>query len=174
MVASDRAARPARASIGVVGVGRIAGEVIATARHPGARQGGDASSASSAALNLFLFLFNLIPLLPLDGGHVAGALWEGLKRWFARLRSRPDPGPVDVAKAAAGRRTSSSSLLIVMSVVLLYADIVKPDHPAVSSSVLTASVKFCSSLRVLTEAVDCPSGGCAVRGPAGAARMMGA
>ena len=52
-----------------------------------------------AALNIMLFVFNLIPLLPLDGGHVAGALWEGTKRQWARLRGRPDPGYVDVAKA---------------------------------------------------------------------------
>ena len=43
-------------------------------------------------------MFNLVPLLPLDGGHVAGALWEGLRRRVAKLFKRPDPGPVDTAK----------------------------------------------------------------------------
>ena len=33
-----------------------------------------------ASLNLFLFLFNLLPVLPLDGGHVAGATYEGGRR----------------------------------------------------------------------------------------------
>ncbi len=73
-----------------------------------------------ASLNLFLFLFNLIPLLPLDGGHVAGALWEGLRRQIARLRHRPDPGPVDVAKALPVAY-AVAFFLIGMSGLLLYA-----------------------------------------------------
>ena len=51
-----------------------------------------------AGLNLFLALFNFIPLLPLDGGHIAGALYEAVRRGVAKLRGRPDPGYVDVAK----------------------------------------------------------------------------
>ena len=37
-----------------------------------------------ASVNLLLFFFNLLPLLPLDGGHVAGALVEAAKRGRAR------------------------------------------------------------------------------------------
>ena len=44
------------------------------------------------SVNLFVALFNFVPLLPLDGGHIAGALYEGLKRALARLFRRPDPG----------------------------------------------------------------------------------
>ena len=78
-----------------------------------------------ASINLFLFLFNLIPLLPLDGGHVAGALYEGARRQIAKLRGRPDPGPVDVARllpVAYG----VAIVLIGVSIVLLYADLVNP------------------------------------------------
>ena len=78
-----------------------------------------------AALNMALFFFNLIPLLPLDGGHVAGALYEGARRKIARIRGRPDPGPVDVAKMLPVAYTVAF-LLIGMSVLLIYADIVNP------------------------------------------------
>ncbi len=78
-----------------------------------------------AALNMALFFFNLIPLLPLDGGHVAGALYEGARRKIAKIRGRPDPGPVDVAKMLPVAYTVAF-LLIGMSVLLIYADIVNP------------------------------------------------
>lgn len=78
-----------------------------------------------AALNMALFFFNLIPLLPLDGGHVAGALYEGGRRQIAKARGRPDPGPVDVARMLPVAYTVAF-LLIGMSVLLIYADIVNP------------------------------------------------
>ena len=78
-----------------------------------------------ALLNLALFAFNLIPLLPLDGGQVVGAMWEAVKRGGARLLGRPDPGPVDVAKALP-LAYAVSVLLLLMSALLMYADIVKP------------------------------------------------
>ena len=78
-----------------------------------------------ALLNLALFSFNLIPLLPLDGGQVVGAMWEAVKRGGARLLGRPDPGPVDVAKALP-LAYAVSVLLLLMSALLMYADIVKP------------------------------------------------
>jgi membrane-associated protease RseP (regulator of RpoE activity) len=112
----------------VVGVGRVAGEVA------NGQLLGVAGSDSArfvvllsliASLNLALFVFNLIPLLPLDGGHAAGALWEGLKRQVARLRGRPNPGYVDVAKALPVAYAVSIAL-IAMSALLIYADVVNP------------------------------------------------
>lgn len=78
-----------------------------------------------AGLNMALFFFNLIPLLPLDGGHVAGALYEGGRRQVAKARGRPDPGPVDVARMLPVAYTVAF-LLIGMSVLLIYADVVNP------------------------------------------------
>jgi len=70
-------------------------------------------------------VFNLIPLLPLDGGHVAGALWESLRRGIAKLFRRPDPGPFDMAKLLPVTY-AVAVLLMGMGALLIYADIVKP------------------------------------------------
>ena len=72
-----------------------------------------------------LFFFNLLPVLPLDGGQVVGALWEGIKRTGARLLGRPDPGYVDVAKGLP-IAYAVSTVLIAMTLMLVVADLVKP------------------------------------------------
>jgi membrane-associated protease RseP (regulator of RpoE activity) len=78
-----------------------------------------------ASLNIFVGIFNMLPLLPLDGGHVAVVIWERIRAWFARLRGRPDPGLVDMAKLLP---VSFSIFMILMffGVVLILADIVNP------------------------------------------------
>ena len=78
-----------------------------------------------AGFNFFIGLFNFLPLLPLDGGHIAGALWEALRRGWARLRGRPDPGYVDVAKLLPVAYVVGACLL-VMGVVLIVGDLVVP------------------------------------------------
>jgi len=78
-----------------------------------------------ASLNIALFVFNLIPLLPLDGGHVASGLWEGAGRQVARLRGLPRPRPVDVARMMP-LAYAVFILLTGVGVLLVYADIVRP------------------------------------------------
>ena len=46
-------------------------------------------------LNVFMVFFNLLPLLPLDGGHIAIAWFERARSWAATRLGRPDPGRVD-------------------------------------------------------------------------------
>ncbi|MBT2209132.1 MULTISPECIES: RIP metalloprotease [Actinomadura] len=110
--------------IGVVGVSRIGGDVAASDQ----LTGGEKVSyfvMLLGSLNLAVGLFNLVPLLPLDGGHMAGALLEALKKGFARVFRRPDPGYVDVAKALPVTYVMAA-VLIVMGGLLIYADLVNP------------------------------------------------
>lgn len=110
--------------ISVVGVGRVAGEIASLDEIPLASKAAGLVGIL-ASLNIALFVFNLIPLLPLDGGHIAGALWEAIRRGFAKLFRRPDPGPVDLAKLMP--LTFGVVLVLgAMSALLIYADIVKP------------------------------------------------
>jgi membrane-associated protease RseP (regulator of RpoE activity) len=109
--------RDQQSPMSVVGASRVAGELAS-----------DRIASVLALLgvvNLFVALFNFIPLLPLDGGHIAGALYEAVRRGIARIRGRPDPGFVDVAKLLPIAYVAAS-LIIVMGVLLVYADVVNP------------------------------------------------
>ncbi|MFF1816707.1 M50 family metallopeptidase [Kribbella sp. NPDC058245] len=107
----------------VVGASRVAGEVASSDLSVGQKL--YALITLLASLNLFLALFNFIPLLPLDGGHMIGAIWEGIRRGFAKLFGRPDPGYVDVAKLLPIAYVMAS-VIVVMGVLLVIADIVNP------------------------------------------------
>jgi len=78
-----------------------------------------------ASLNIFVGAFNLLPLLPLDGGHIAVIIYERIRAWLARLRGRPDPGLADMAKFLPVS-FSVFIVLIVLSLALVAANIINP------------------------------------------------
>ncbi|MBS1698709.1 MAG: site-2 protease family protein [Actinobacteria bacterium] len=109
--------------LSVVGVGRIAGEVAA-ADAPLLNRFAVLLSLMGS-LNIALFVFNLIPLLPLDGGHIVVALWDGLKRAWAKLFRRPPPAPVDATRLVP-LTIVVAGVLIAMGALLIVADLVRP------------------------------------------------
>ena len=116
--------RAADSPMSVVGASRVAGEVASEHTIPlGDRFFG--LLALLGGINLFVGMFNFVPLLPLDGGHIAGALYEAVRRGLARLFHRPDPGYFDTAKLLPVAYVMAG-VILVMSVVLIYADIVVP------------------------------------------------
>jgi membrane-associated protease RseP (regulator of RpoE activity) len=76
-------------------------------------------------LNIALFVFNLIPLPPLDGGHIVVALIDGVRRIFAKIMRKPEPRPIDAAKVIPVTLVVAT-LLGALTVLLLIADIIKP------------------------------------------------
>jgi membrane-associated protease RseP (regulator of RpoE activity) len=108
----------------IVGASRAAGEVASTDRIGAADKVATLFSLLGS-VNLFVALFNFVPLLPLDGGHIAGALYEALKRALARVFRRPDPGHVDTAKMLPVAYVVGA-VIAVSGVVLILADIIDP------------------------------------------------
>lgn len=112
----------------VVGIGRIAAD--ATSSDVTASSGGWMRSAALllsilASLNMALFVFNLLPFPPLDGGHIVPAIYEWIRRGFARVRGREVPPPVDTARLMPLTYTMGT-ILVAMTVLLMIADIVVP------------------------------------------------
>ncbi|MDR3069023.1 MAG: M50 family metallopeptidase, partial [Cellulomonas sp.] len=147
--------RGAESVLSIVGITRIAGETTSV-------EGSGISTSDRAlmllqilaALNISLFVFNLIPLPPLDGGHIVAALWEGARRQASRLwegarrqasrlrgtgpADRPEVTSTDPdADVEVRTRPADSArlvpigyavfaLFIVMGVMLMWADVVNP------------------------------------------------
>ena len=123
LFAKNRSSTAAGQVTSVVGAGEITGDVVSAS--VGWQVKVDYVLLIVASLNIFVGAFNLLPLLPLDGGHVAVIVWERIRAWFARLRHRPDPGLVDMRKVLP---VSFSIFMVIVffSLMLILADIVNP------------------------------------------------
>ena len=116
--------RDVNGPISIVGASRLAGEVAATS---------DVDVSTKAAqmflllgtVNLSLALFNFVPLMPLDGGHIVGALYEAVKRRLARIFGRPDPGHADTAKMLPVAYVVSA-VIGISGLILIVADVIDP------------------------------------------------
>src|SRR5215218_3767541 len=108
----------------IVGASRAAGEIASTDQIDAAAKVASLFTVLGA-VNLFVALFNFVPLLPLDGGHVAAAFYEVVRRTFARLRGRPDPGPVDTARLLPVAYVVGA-IILISGIVLILADIIDP------------------------------------------------
>ncbi|MGF6880825.1 membrane-associated protease RseP (regulator of RpoE activity) [Nocardia sp. GAS34] len=78
-----------------------------------------------ASLNFFLGAFNLLPLLPLDGGHIAVVLYEKIRNVLRGRRGLGEGGPVDYMKLLP-----ATYVVVVIGgaymVLVLAADIINP------------------------------------------------
>lgn len=110
--------------VGIVGVAAVSGQVTASDQMTWPERIG-AFLLIVASLNFFVGVFNLLPILPLDGGHMAVAIADEIRAFLARLRGKPRPAPIDVTVLTPVTMVVFV-LLAVLTVMLLVADIINP------------------------------------------------
>lgn len=116
--------RDPNGAVSIVGIADIAGDVAV-------QNGEDFSSTLSvwllmlAGLNFALFAFNMIPVLPLDGGHILIAMLSKFKAVGNRILKRPDTGPIDLALFAP-LTMFAWVVLMVMGITFIIADVIAP------------------------------------------------
>ena len=118
--------RDATSLVGVVGVARVSAQT-ASDKNLSVRERLATFLLIIASLNIFVGIFNLLPILPLDGGHMALAVADGIRFRRARRKGLPQPNPIDVE-----RLTPITIVVFVvlaaLSLLLLGADIFNPIH----------------------------------------------
>ena len=125
LFAKNRGSTPGGQVTSVVGAGDVTGQVLAA--RIGWQPKADLVLLIIASLNIFVGAFNLLPLLPLDGGHLAIVIYERARAWLARLLGRPDPGPVDYRRLVPVS-VGVFALLVGVGLLLIMADLVNPVH----------------------------------------------
>jgi regulator of sigma E protease len=117
--ATGRQDRAVDGAISLVGAASIAGQV-------GAREGGlPVMLTLLAAINVFFFLFNMLPLPPFDGGHLAVVGIESLVNGVRRLLGR-DAGFRVRPEAIATVAVPVIAVLVLLLVTTLWLDITDP------------------------------------------------
>ncbi len=115
--------RSADGLVGPVGVARVSGQALEGSSPLYDRIG--FFLLIIAGLNVTVGIFNLLPLLPMDGGHIAVLLFEQARTAVYRLIGRRDPGRVDLTKLMPVAYLVLV-LLVGLSLLLLAADILNP------------------------------------------------
>lgn len=110
--------------VGVVGAARVSGETLDSAKLPW-RERWAMFVLMIASLNIFVGIFNLLPLLPLDGGHMAVAIADEVRGLIARARGKQRPAPIDVNSLAPITMVVFIALA-ALTLLLLAADIFNP------------------------------------------------
>jgi len=123
LFAKNRAHTPGGQVSSMVGAANITGDVVAASI--GWQEKVSVVLLIIIEVNIFVGIFNLLPLLPLDGGHLAVVLYERARAWIARLLRRPDPGPVDI-KRLIPVSVGVFALLVAFGLLLIAADILNP------------------------------------------------
>ena len=110
--------------VGVVGVARVSGQAVGSDNlDPMERLA--TFVLIVASLNIFVGIFNLLPILPLDGGHMAVAIADEIRAFFARLRGRQRPAPIDVTVLTPITMVVFV-VLACLTLLLLVADVINP------------------------------------------------
>jgi membrane-associated protease RseP (regulator of RpoE activity) len=110
--------------VGVVGAARVSGQAIDSDKLNNNERLGT-FILLIASLNIFVGIFNLLPILPLDGGHMAVAIADEVRALFAKIRRKPRPAPIDV-NVLTPITGVVVVLLGILTVLLVIADIINP------------------------------------------------
>ena len=112
------AERDVEGPVSVIGASRTGGELAANSMWP-------VFFMMLASLNFFLAVFNLVPLPPLDGGHIAVIFYEKIRDFVRRLRGLP-PGPPANYEKLLPLTYIMASFLLLVGVVVMLADVINP------------------------------------------------
>ena len=116
--------RDANGLVGVVGVARVSGEAVGSSALTGSERLAT-FLLIVASLNIFVGIFNLFPILPLDGGHMAVAIADEIRAFYARLRGRARPPAIDVTVLTPVTLVVFV-ILACLTLLLLVADVINP------------------------------------------------